>query len=548
MTAALQMSGELDGLRAAVSRWMILFLWLHVPLAALAAWLAGNDMTGPVVAVAVVAAVASGVWWLAPTAAATRMTIGLGLIGIVSIILAACRGTHEQIDMHMYYFAALAILAGYCDRNVIMAGAILTSIHHFVLNYAAPGLVFSDGGSLARVALHIVIVLAETGALVWMIHRISALFQVSARLLAESGAAAAAAEAALAEANMLRRTTEVVRREAESVQAAAAGRLHDVVGALAGGLARLAGGDLAQALPGPFAPEYETLRTDFNATLAQLRGTMSALVAAAEGIRAGTEDTAATADDVAARTGRQAAMLAQTVSSLETITDSVHQTAEGAARARAVVTAARGDTERSGTVVAEAVAAMSGIDASSREIGQIIGVIDDIAFQTNLLALNAGVEAARAGDAGRGFAVVASEVRALAQRSADAAKQIKTLIGLSAAQVKEGVDSVALTGEVLVRLAGQVGEIDQVVSDISAAAARQAGALAKVNESAKAMDSFTQATAEMVEKTSAASRELLTDVRQLAALAARFKVGHAGVAPGPAAQEPARRAKQFSLP
>jgi methyl-accepting chemotaxis protein len=175
--------------------------------------------------------------------------------------------------------------------------------------------------------------------------------------------------------------------------------------------------------------------------------------------------------------------------------------------------------------VVEAVEAMSGIDASSRQIGNIIGVIDEIAFQTNLLALNAGVEAARAGDAGRGFAVVATEVRALAQRSADAAKEIKTLIQTSEAQVQAGVDRVARTGEVLVRLASQVGDIDREVTGISAAAQEQAGALAEVAQAVGTMEQITQHTAAMAEQATAASHGLVQEARQLAALSERFDIG-----------------------
>jgi methyl-accepting chemotaxis protein len=201
----------------------------------------------------------------------------------------------------------------------------------------------------------------------------------------------------------------------------------------------------------------------------------------------------------------------------------VRKTAEGATHAREVVASAKGDAERSGAVVRDAVAAMSQIEQSAKEISQIIGVIDEIAFQTSLLALNAGVEAARAGDAGRGFAVVASEVRALAQRSADAAKQIKTLISTSGAQVSAGVGLVGETGRSLERIVVQVGEINGIVSEIAASAKEQATGLAEVNTAVNQMDQVTQQNAAMVEESTAASHALAREVDELAQLIRRFR-------------------------
>jgi len=176
-------------------------------------------------------------------------------------------------------------------------------------------------------------------------------------------------------------------------------------------------------------------------------------------------------------------------------------------------------------VVRDAVAAMSEIESSAQQISQIIGVIDEIAFQTNLLALNAGVEAARAGDAGKGFAVVASEVRALAQRSAEAAKEIKALISASTTQVEQGVSLVGQTGEALNRIVAQVADINTVVSEIAASAQEQATGLHQVNTAVNQMDQVTQQNAAMVEQSTAASHSLAQETEELARLIARFKVG-----------------------
>ena len=209
------------------------------------------------------------------------------------------------------------------------------------------------------------------------------------------------------------------------------------------------------------------------------------------------------------------------------------------------MTSARADAERSGEVVRRAVSAMGEIEKSSAQISQIIGVIDEIAFQTNLLALNAGVEAARAGDAGRGFAVVASEVRALAQRSAEAAKEIKSLISASTEQVAQGVGLVGETGKALERIVTQVTEINGLVSEIAASAKEEALGLAQVNTAVNEMDHVTQQNAAMVEESTAASRVLADEARELSRLVARFKLSsvHAATTARPAAAAaPARAA------
>ena len=221
----------------------------------------------------------------------------------------------------------------------------------------------------------------------------------------------------------------------------------------------------------------------------------------------------------------------------------MRKTAAGATHAREVVSTARSDAEKGSEVVRQAINAMSGIEKSSQQIGQIIGVIDEIAFQTNLLALNAGVEAARAGDAGRGFAVVASEVRALAQRSAEAAKEIKALISTSTGQVEEGVDLVAETGKALERIFAQVAEIDKIVTEIARSAQDQATGLQEVNTAVSQMDQVTQQNAAMVEESTAASQTLSQETEELTRIIGRFKVGAAemeAAAPGPRGKTVAR--------
>jgi methyl-accepting chemotaxis protein len=259
--------------------------------------------------------------------------------------------------------------------------------------------------------------------------------------------------------------------------------------------------------------------------MAQLQTLVSSIVENSATLRSGTQEISAATDDLARRTEQQAAGLEETAAALGEITGTVRKTADGAKQANEVVARTRIDAQKSGEIVRQAVSAMGSIENSSKQIGQIIGVIDEIAFQTNLLALNAGVEAARAGEAGRGFAVVASEVRALAQRSAEAAKEIKALISTSAQQVESGVKLVGETGQALERIVAQVAEITAVVSEIAASAQEQADGLNQVNIAINEMDQVTQQNAAMVEESSSASRTLAEGTQELVRLTEQFQVG-----------------------
>lgn len=312
---------------------------------------------------------------------------------------------------------------------------------------------------------------------------------------------------------------------------------------LASGLARLAEGDLVTRIDTVFAPKTEKLRNDFNSAVEKLQQTMQNLRTNIDAIHVGSGEISAAADDLSRRTEQQAASLEETAATLDEITATVKNTAQGAIHAREVVSGAKSDADESGEVVRQAITAMSGIETSSRQIGQIIGVIDEIAFQTNLLALNAGVEAARAGDAGRGFAVVASEVRALAQRSAEAAKEIKGLISASAAQVAQGVDLVGATGKALGRIVAQVAEIDTAISGIAGSAQEQASALHQVNTALNQMDQVTQQNAAMVEETTAAAHMLNQESDELARLVGRFQTGRKEASSGRAERNPSRPAQ-----
>ncbi|MBS0625450.1 MAG: globin-coupled sensor protein [Verrucomicrobia bacterium] len=320
--------------------------------------------------------------------------------------------------------------------------------------------------------------------------------------------------------------TEEARREAErKAEEEAIGRERAIVSNSIGeAVAKLAARNLAFRLTDDLPEAYGKLQREFNAALEQLDLTLYQVIESAQRMTTGTCEIAAAADDLSRRTEQQAASLEETAAALEEITQTVRKSSEGAAHARDTVAAAKGAAETSREVVRQAIDAMSNIEKSSSQIGQIIGVIDEIAFQTNLLALNAGVEAARAGDAGRGFAVVASEVRALAQRSAEAAKEIKMLISTSTAQVEQGARYVSESGKTLEQIIAHVVGINQMIAEIANAAQEQASGLQQINTAINEMDQTTQQNASMVEETTAACHSLSGETSQLSELISQFKV------------------------
>lgn len=322
-----------------------------------------------------------------------------------------------------------------------------------------------------------------------------------------------------------------------------------VVSALTVGLRRLSEGDLVSRIDAPFPDDHEGLRRDFNNAVEQLNAAMIGVIENANAIRGEAAEISTAADDLSQRTEKQAGTLEETAAALDELTASVRSAAEGAARANEVVAEARGNAVNSGSVVREAVAAMGQIEESSRQISKIIDVIDDIAFQTNLLALNAGVEAARAGEAGRGFAVVASEVRALAQRSSEAAKEIGALISAGDTHVQRGVGLVDEAGRALDQIVESVTGIADHVSAIAASAQQQSAGLAEINSAVNQLDQVTQSNAAMFEETTAASHALTREAQNLTDMIARFRTGGADSQAGNSGDtQPAERAPSAGAP
>ena len=322
----------------------------------------------------------------------------------------------------------------------------------------------------------------------------------------------------------LSRAMTVFRDNAVAIQAGSEAQ-KIVVDGLRAGLIKLADGQVSNQITQEFPAAYESLRHDFNNAMASLAEAMSAVSDATGGINTGAGEIRQASDDLSQRTEQQAASLEEAAAAMVQITSNVQQTARDASRANEVVVQTRSEAEDSGTIVRQAVDAMHAIERGSSEISEIISVIDGIAFQTNLLALNAGVEAARAGEAGRGFAVVASEVRALAQRSAGASKDVKARINSSSEQVAVGVQLVSQTGSALQRIIERINEMSSLVGAIATAAEQQSAGLQQVNSTVSEMDMVTQQNAAMVEEATAAARSLASEAEELARQVSRFDTG-----------------------
>ncbi len=307
-------------------------------------------------------------------------------------------------------------------------------------------------------------------------------------------------------------------------QASSAEETAHIVQSLGEALSALAAGDLTTRLDQPFSAKYEDLRQSFNQAGARLEQILSQVSGAARNVVGGAAEIRSASDDLSRRTEQQAASLEETSAAMMQATSLVQSTANNTGQVNTSITVAHKEASEGGTVVERTVAAMGAIEQSAGEIAQIISIMDGIAFQTNLLALNAGVEAARAGDAGRGFAVVANEVRALAQRSADAAKDIKNLITKSSEQVDIGVTLVTEAGTMLRSIVARVGEIRGLIEGISDATGQQAVSLGQINGTVADMDKMTQQNAAMVEETAAAARSMASEAELLAQMVGQFRI------------------------
>ncbi|WP_343032484.1 methyl-accepting chemotaxis protein [Tritonibacter litoralis] len=429
------------------------------------------------------------------------------LVGHCILITASLAGHPWQMDTHMLYFAVLAIVSTLGNPTALLLAAGLIAVHHVSLSFLLPSLVYPGGDmveNLTRTVIHAVIVVLETGVLLLSLRKKNAADMALAMQQDAVQEQAEAAERATRDANQN-------KEEAEHI-----------VGLLSDRLGALAQGRLDCTITEDFPHAYRGLKSDFNNTIEKISDTISGALDKTRAINDGANGISQASEDLSMRTESQAATLEQTAAALEELTSSVRAAASGARGVEETMRTARTEAEDCSQTVKTAVEAMNRIEASSDKIGQIISVIDDIAFQTNLLALNAGVEAARAGESGRGFAVVASEVRSLALRSADAATEIKALISESSEQVGEGVELVDKAGTSIASITERVSEISGLIGDIATGAAEQSTGISELNSAVSQLDQVTQKNAAMVEEATAAGQMLCDEANQLNGLMGYF--------------------------
>ncbi len=298
-----------------------------------------------------------------------------------------------------------------------------------------------------------------------------------------------------------------------------------IIGSISDVMTRLSGGDLTAELDEQFEGEFQVLGDAINQFVCEMSGTIGSIYQAVETINTASSEIATGNSDLSSRTEQQASSLEETASSMEELTGTVKLNAENAEQANSLASQSCDIASRGGELIRQVVDTMSSINESAQEISDIIGVIDGIAFQTNILALNAAVEAARAGEQGRGFAVVASEVRSLAQRSAEAAKEIKELISDSVNKIDGGNKLVNQSGETMEEVVTSIKRVNDIMSEIAAASSEQASGIEEVSKAVVQMDEMTQQNAALVEEAAAAAESLQQQAGNLTERVSTFNIG-----------------------
>ncbi len=467
----------------------------------------------PLIALSAALLVAAPVWFAVTRRSdpVARVAIAVTYPLLAGLALALASTTGWLLDMHMVFFAFLAVLAALADWRVIVIGTAVTAVHHLSLNFAAPAYVFPEGADLGRVVFHAVIVLIEAGVLIALCRQ----FETLIRGLTE----ARIAQAKLDE-----------ERHAEREGIAAEQRF--VLTGLSDRLRALAAGDLSTRIVAQFPGEYDQARALLNESCTALDQLVSAVALTAEGVASGAHELREASGDLAGKTEQQTAAIETVARTAGDLLRAIEGQAMLWTETRDTALGAKADADRGAQDINGAVEAMTRIEASSAEIGETIAFIDTIAFQTNLLALNAGVEAARAGEAGKGFAVVANEVRELAQRSAQSASAIKEMVASSKDEVALGVTRVQQMVSLLASLVSRFSEIAGQVDRITVGSANTLQAIREIDAAMGMLDRGMQQNAAMAEQTSAASLELLRSAEDLNDQVARFqRQGDSSVGP-----------------